>query len=542
MPSGPRPFDDGDDPASSWPDNAPPPPSSESSPRPDDRPAASRNRPNYLVRRAIVVGGVVAVLATASVVIGQLMGSGGSGDTSGAILAEWNRIVLLDERTGRVTVMDEEGEVLGRLDSGVDTPTGSGVVENSMMIISTDNVAVLDLDRAGDESTDTPTTDAVPTTAPSSRPDRQRRPTRPTAPSDERPEPDTNGATTTFGFGADGVITPAGSALTMIAPRADAGRGVLVHGPSGDIIDTDSFAPVVGARYEFATSRATPSGRDVLVTDSGNFQSVLFSFDADAPSFFPGLALAVDDDVVITAQNVGTDATINVFDHAGDALVTGRTPAVRAGMVAGDRAVLITVDGAVIIMDLSSGDTSDGDELEVGTIAAGYVSTSGDRLVVSGADGTALVTADAEKIGTYAGALLADVGRPPTGSQCVALVPAAADPEPQLRVVDTTDGSSIVDTVDAGVTAEEADRTPLLPDASGCTIAIPTSWGYQLLTADGVEQVTTPDVLVALAPDAAQAVVERTGRLMLVDPAPDGQTETPIDVGREGAAVHFTQS
>jgi hypothetical protein len=542
MPSGPRPFDDGDDPASSWPDNAPPPPSSESSPRPDDRPAASRNRPNYLVRRAIVVGGVVAVLATASVVIGQLMGSGGSGDTSGAILAEWNRIVLLDERTGRVTVMDEEGEVLGRLDSGVDTPTGSGVVENSMMIISTDNVAVLDLDRAGDESTDTPTTDAVPTTAPSTDPtDSAADPT--DSASDERPEPDTNGATTTFGFGADGVITPAGSALTMIAPRADAGRGVLVHGPSGDIIDTDSFAPVVGARYEFATSRATPSGRDVLVTDSGNFQSVLFSFDADAPSFFPGLALAVDDDVVITAQNVGTDATINVFDHAGDALVTGRTPAVRAGMVAGDRAVLITVDGAVIIMDLSSGDTSDGDELEVGTIAAGYVSTSGDRLVVSGADGTALVTADAEKIGTYAGALLADVGRPPTGSQCVALVPAAVDPEPQLRVVDTTDGSSIVDTVDAGVTAEGSERVQLRADASGCTIAIPTSSGFELVTPDGTQLIPTNDTLVAMAPDASRVVVERTGRLLLVDPFTEsGDGVAPIDVGREGGVIHFTQS
>jgi hypothetical protein len=147
-------------------------------------------------------------------------------------------------------------------------------------------VAVLDLDRAGEDSTDDPhhrrqpvhrTVTADPTDPP----------TDPTDSAATSVQPDTDGATTTFGFGADGVITPAGSALTMIAPRADAGRGVLVHGPSGDIIDTDSFAPVVGARYEFATSRSTPSGRDVLVTDSGNFQSVLFSFDPTSPRSFP---------------------------------------------------------------------------------------------------------------------------------------------------------------------------------------------------------------------------------------------------------------
>ena len=69
-----------------------------------------------------------------------------------------------------------------------------------------------------------------------------------------------------------------------------------------------------------------PSGRDVLVTDSGNFQSVLFSFDRDEPSFFPGLALAIDADLVVTAQNVGSDATINVFDHAGEPITTGRPP------------------------------------------------------------------------------------------------------------------------------------------------------------------------------------------------------------------------
>lgn len=554
MPSGPNPFDDGDDPAASRPDNAWTPPPSGPVPRPDGVPPArpSRaHRPNYLVRRAIVVGGVVAVLATASVVIGQLMGAGGNDDTSGAISARWNRIVLLDERTGRVVVTADDGEEIGRIESGLPSPTDSRVVEDSMLIVSADDVAVVDLERAGEQPTEAPTTDTAAATSPStdatatSDAATDDTATSDTAGTDEsdRDVPETDGTTTTFGFGADAVITPAGSALTMIAPRADGGRGILVHGPSGDTIDTDSFVPVVGARYEFASSRATPSGRDVLVTDSGNFASVLFSFDADAPSFFPGLALAVDDDVVITAQNVGTDATVNVFDHAGDALATGRTPAVRAGMIAGDRAVLITVDGDVITMDLASGDTSDGDQLDVGAITAGYVTASGDRLVVSGAEGTAVVADDAEAIGTYPGVRLADDDVPPTGSQCIALVPLVADPEPQLTVVDTSDASAIVDTVDAGVTAAGPERTPLRADASGCTIAIPTPSGFELLTTAGTQQVPTDDVLVSLAPDAASVVVERSGRLLLVDPfAASAEAAAPLDVGREGGIVHFTQS
>jgi hypothetical protein len=497
-----------------------------------------------------VVGGVVAVLATASVVIGQLMGSGGDTDSSGAARAEWNRIVVLDERDGRVTVTDEQGEEVGRIESGVDSPTGSGVVDDSMLIVSADAVAVIDLDRADDEPTTTPSTDpsldttttATETTDPAG--DTAETETGETgADTDGADGTDTDGATTTYGFGADRVITPAGSALTLIAPRADGGRGVLVHGPSGEVIDTDSFAPVVGARYEFADARATPSGRNVLVTDSGNFQSVLFSFDRDQPSYFPGLGLAVGDDVVITAQNVGNNATINVFDHAGEALATGQTSSVRAGMVGGDGAVLITVDGAVVTLDLANGDTSDGDDLEIGTVTSGVVTTSGDRLVVSGAEGTAVVDAEAGTVGTYSGTRLPDPDRPPIGSQCVALVPLAADPEPQLRVVDVTDGTSIVDAVDVGVVDDGTERTPLHPDATGCTIALATSSGFELVTPDGTQSVPSSDELIALAPDASRVVAERTGRLLLLDAfSTSDEPADPIDIGRQGGVVHFTRS
>jgi hypothetical protein len=306
---------------------------------------------------------------------------------------------------------------------------------------------------------------------------------------------------------------------------------VLAHGPSGDVIDTDTFAPVVGARYEFDGARSSPSGRDVLVTDSGNFQSVLISFDRDEPSFFPGLALAVDADLVVTAQNVGSDATINVFDHAGEPVTTGRTSSVRAGMITGAGVVLVTVDGVVVTMSTSNGDTTDDARLDIGTIESGRVTPDGDRLVVTGATGTALVGPDGDVIASYDAQRPAS-GLPLIGSTCVATVTADDLAEPQIAVVDTTDGSVLV---------EASGSEQLLADASGCTIVTTMPSGYDLLSAEGVSTFETDDTALSLSLDGAALAVERDGRVALVGSGPDASTD-PIDLGPRGRTVHFTQA
>jgi hypothetical protein len=437
-----------------------------------------------------VVGGVVAVLATASIVIGQLIGSGSSDTTAGGVGPEWNRIVLVDDRTGRIVVDDEQGEELARLESGVRNPTGSAAVGSTLLVTGADRVAVVDI---GSEEVDE------------------------------------------FEIGADAVVRPSGTALTLLAPAPDARRAVLAHGPSGDVIDTDAFAAVVGARYEFGDARASPSGRDVLVTDSGNFQSVLVSFDRDEPSFFPGLALAVDDELVVTAQNVGNDATINVFDHAGEPVGTGRTASVRAGMITDAGVVLVTVDGAVVVMSPTSGDTTDGDQLAIGTVESGSVTPGGDRLVVTGATGTAIVDGDGSAVTTIEAQRPAG-GATQLGSTCITTItPDVA--EPQLTVVDVTEGSVLV----------EANGTePLLADASGCVVATTSATGYDLMSAEaGVRSFRTGDSPVALSLDGAAIAVVREGRLALVDTAPASDAEEspePIDLGPRGRTVHFTST
>ena len=448
----------------------------------------SRNGPNFLFRRAVVVGGVVAVVATASIVIGQLIGTGGSNTTSGAVSADWNRIVLIDERTGRVIVEDVDGEELSRIESGVRAATSSAVIDSTLVVAGETSVAVISI---SDETVDE------------------------------------------FDLGADTVVTPAGSALTAIAPRPDGGRAVLVHGPSGDVIDTDTFAPVVGARYEFADARSSPSGRDVLVTDSGNFQSVLFSFDRDEPSFFPGLALAADDDLIVTAQNVGNDATVNVFNHDGDPITTGRTPSVRAGMITDGAVVLVTVEGGIVTMSSSKGETSDGPKLDIGAIESGNVTTTGDRLVVTGATGTALVGADATIIATFDGQRPTGARRPPTGSTC--FTTASADgPEQQIAVIDLVDGTVLV---------EAAGVEPVLADASGCIVAAATARGFDVLGGGGVQKSETDETLLAISPDglAVAAVRDRRAILVAISPTEPASSE-PLDLGPRGRSVSFTQS
>jgi hypothetical protein len=453
-----------------------------------DQEPVRREGPNYWFRRALVVGGVVAVLATASIVVGRLIGSGAEEVSSGGITPEWNRIVLVDDRTGRVVVADPSGEEVARFESEVRTPNASAVVDSTVVVAGTERTAVIDLD--GEDVAE-------------------------------------------FDTGTDTIARPAGSALTMIVPEADGSRALLVHGPSGDVIDTETFAPVAGARYEFADSSSSTSGRDVLVTDSGNFQSVLFSFDRDEPSFFPGLALAVDADIVVTAQNVGADATINVFDHAGEPITTARTSSVRAGMITDAGVVLVSVDGAVVVMSPSSGDISDRSQLDIGTIASGAVTTSGDRLIVTGESGTTIVGDDGGIVADLAAQRPADEA-PPTGSTCISTITDEDTTETQVAVVDTTDGSVLVEAVGS---------TPLFADASGCVVAASTASGYDLLTGAGVQPIQTDGVALNLAPDGAALAVERDRRVFLDSTGLDGSTpDEPIDLGPRGRTVHFTQS
>ncbi len=446
------------------------------------RRAIAVRHPNYLFRRTVAIGGVVAVFAAAGLVAANLVGTGADTSTDGSARVEWNRVVTVDERTGVLVVADGDGDgEIARRRSGLRDITDVAVVDDTA-VISTDGVATV-IDLAASDDAD--------------------------------PEPVT--------VGADGITRPSGSALTMLVPATSTSRGLIVHGSSGDQLDTDAFAPVAGARYEFGAARSDPSGRHVLVTDSGNFQSVLFSFDRDEPSFFPGLALAVDGNSVVTAQNVGNEATVSVFDHAGELLGSARTPSVRAAVLTGDTVRLVTVGGRIVELDIGTGDTGDGEQLEIGTVTEGHVGTAGDRLVVVGSDGTAIIADDGGVVGSYDGLVPRETTTPaaPLGTRCLSL--GGSDGETargELVVIDAASGD---------IVAEARASGTIHPSADGCTVVTSAAGGIEVLDADGVRRIDVAGTLVAVAPDAASIVVERNGRLVLT-PLPDS-TDTEDDSG-----------
>ncbi|NOX31608.1 MAG: hypothetical protein GXP35_16410 [Actinobacteria bacterium] len=460
-----------------------------------DRNSRQAGHPNYLFRRAITVAGVVAAIALGAIVVGRIVGGDTPAPSSGAVSEQWNRVVLIDERTGLITINNAEGEEQRKISTDIRLLADSEVVETTMMAISPTEVSIFDLESEAVETVELETS-------------------------------------------SDGITRPAGSALTLIASSEGAQRAVLVHGPTGEQLDTDALAPSAGARYEFRLARSDPSGRNVLVTDSGNFQSVLFSFDSDSASFFPGLALAIDPSFVVTTQNVGSDATVRMFNHDGEVAASGVTSSVRAAMIVDDGVILVTVDGEIVRLSKASGDTESGDTLEIGTIENGYVATDGNQLIVVGSSGTAIINSSGSIQGQYLDTTLSDNGLDrfaPRRSTCLILVRGSAN---EVVLVGLADGTTIAEAPVSG---------GLLATADGCTIAAGTSTGYSLISADGEFSVDDTGDLLAFAPDGSALILERDSRLQLapVDPSPEAnsgeRTNDSIDLGRDGRQVSFTQ-
>lgn len=438
--------------------------------------------PNYWFRRAVLIGGVVAVIAAGAFLVVNLREPSSGADSNGSIGADWNRLALTDERSGRIIVENASGEEVGRTDTGVRPITSSSVVGPTGLVVGSPGAAIVDL---SNETAETIEIDAAP------------------------------------------IVAPAGSALTMIAPSTDGSRGVLVHGPTGDRLDTAEFAPIVGTRFDFEQSRSTPSGRSVLVTDSGNFQSVLLSFDRDQPSYFLGRALAIDDDIVVTLQNVGAEATILVFDHDGETITSGRTSSVRAGMVVDDAVQVVTAEGEILTMSATSGDTETVDQLDIGTIESGVVAASGEVLIVVGASGTALVGPDGQTIASFEDSRPFDEAWSTRSATCVVLTDS------------TTDTVVAAELATGAIRAEATTTTPITASADGCTLGVPTWNGeVQVISGDDAVSIDTEGELVALAPDASSIAVDIDGRLVLIE-VDDPSDET--DLGPSSRSIAFSE-
>ena len=99
--------------------------------------------PNYLFRRAVVVGGVVAVLATASIVVGQLIGSGSEDTDVGSCQhrLEPHRAGRRPHRTCHRRRRPRARRWRGSTPASA-APTASAIVDSTLVVAGNDNVAV----------------------------------------------------------------------------------------------------------------------------------------------------------------------------------------------------------------------------------------------------------------------------------------------------------------------------------------------------------------------------------------------------------------
>ena len=454
--------------------------------------------PNFLLRRAIVVGSVVALIAALAVGVGKLLERDHDSDTTGAAPAEWDTVVLIDDRTGQVILTDPSGEEQARFASGVRSATDALAVGPTLVVSSAEAAAVVDIATESSQNFD-------------------------------------------FATSSAGVVMPAGSAATLLVGSSAGDRAVLVHGPSGDLIDTEASAAIAGAAYDVATAVASPSGREVLVTDSGNFQSVLFSFDRSEPSYFPGRALAVDDSLVVTTQTVGGESSVSVFDHDGETVTDARTASVRAGMIAGDHVILVTIDGDVLDLATSSGETSSIGTTTIAPIRSAAVSPTGDRLIVVGEGGTAIIDGHGDVIAEVFGAVPIETGINELATRTAACVVVLDQVDAGMTVVSLDDGSVVAEADDPNGAA----AGDILASADGCTAATPAGHGVTIVAADHVGTIAGTTDLRSLAPDAAAIVVATEARLQLQpvatgDSSDASEADEPADLGPDSRLVLFT--
>ena len=185
---------------------------------------------------------------------------------------------------------------------------------------------------------------------------------------------------------------PAGATVTRLAVTEglwlavavpSGGNIVLVDGEGGATIDIGALAGQPSPRYFVETLRHDPDGTLFAVADAVNFQTVVVRPGDEAAGFLRDQPIAVGGGLVATSQVVGQRADVTLFDGERD-IASVQTGLPAGGVIDGDEAVIVTVDGDVFRF-------GDGDEQAERIGAVSVPSGATIRWVRPAADGSRLV-------------------------------------------------------------------------------------------------------------------------------------------------------
>ncbi len=466
-------------------------------------PARPRHAPNYLVRRAIAVGVVIAVVAVIATVVGWVLARDDGGHDPVAVETGWDVIVAIDPVTGVVTVTDPDtGDVIEEIETDVGRVEDSMLVDSTLIVVGARGLAGVDISHSN-------------------------------AAVDLDPD-DTLGDSVT-------IVRPEGSDQTALLDDGE-GNIVVVHQRPDDAVATATLIELRGVRLDTVGALATPDGRAVLLRDTGNFQSVLVGVDGDEPVYFPGAPIAVDDDRVATVQNVGAEARVTIASHDGETTAEFVAEPIAEAMLVDDGLLMVSTAG-----ELWSGtdDTTErvGNVSGIPVAARSFIMISGDRLVVSTDLATDVVDPTGETVATVVGAAaIVDDPRPWSPGMHHALC-IAADVEGDVVLVDTRTPAQ-----SAPGPYEEA-----LVRADGCAgirLADDAEFAIDVETAGDGQRLDLGTEPIALSPDGETVAIEDGASIVLVavpsgtsDASEDGEdADEPTEVAERGAIVYFAST
>lgn len=449
-----------------------PPPGPEAVPSDDKAPTGRRRRPhpNYTARRVAVGSAalaVVAVVAVAALVLG-----GSDDDDSVAIEPGWDVLVDVTRSSGEVVVLDDDGEEIDRFD-GLGRVSDVHVRESHIALVGTDRVVLRGLD---DDDDDEPTTVDI---------DR-----------------------------ASAVVRHLSNrSFTLLVTPDVGGEIVVIDAIDGTVTEIGARAGQSSPLLLAETLRADPDADRFAVGDGRNFQTIVVDVDPDAePAFFPGVPMALDDDLVVTSTNVGSTAELGIFDGDGErqALVPSERPI--TGVLDDGRFVYVTEEGLLLAVAAGTDEPTELADLDVRGITRVTPTLDGRRFVVTGAQQVVVADLDGDivhegELGEDAELAMADL-QPWTTWRCL---PVVGEYEG-----DEDDGGEIVDLDSGEVVAEIPPGEIESITTDGCGVHVRTATANVIATRTGTYDAGESVRSIVLAPDGTAAVVVAGGTTELV--------------------------
>lgn len=443
-----------------------------------------RGAPNYLIRRALFVGLVVAAIAGAAILVGRVVGSSDDDSAAHATTDEWNTVVLLTEEGVELTD-PSSGDVLERFESSEELLDAASETAGQTLVLLGPDGRITQLDLSdGTARRARSAADAVLQVSPGNR--------------------------QIMSAGVE-----AGGELTIVDTRS---RTSITVGTTAGLDDPLMFTDDL---------LVNASGTHAAVSDGRTFQTVLVDLAERSSELLGGQVAAINDSTIVTVQRAGDNAELDFYDLSAERIGTVDVPSPEAILLTGEKSALaVSGDGRIITI------SSKGRLDEVGLLAdpsgaaldvqRGTPALDDRRLVVEASDTVFVLDEDGDIVTSVTGSV---AGTITATSRCIMI----GDGSTTGRSVQIDiDSGEELGTVTGGIIAASS--------FDGCTVAVIGGSSPQVLVSGEVVPIEfrggSP---TGVSPDGSLVVVSgRTGELLI-----DLTDQSGVTLSREAAVVRF---